>query len=191
MGIDMRTLDEVIKAQERCETYPDCHFCYLHAGPMCEWIRDALAYLKMYRSDKLQWEADRKNWNEQYKQSAEKCEKAAEKHLLAIKELKKKQALFEEAEKRHFEAADILEKRLKDHQAKAAVDPNEPLAWDELKAMEGKPVWIEDRFGKGEWFMINRTAVRLIVYDRWGDENVLKQEDMMETWIAYRKERKQ
>ena len=45
----MKTIDEVIEAQERCGTYPNCHFCYLHSGPMCEWIRDALHYLKEYR----------------------------------------------------------------------------------------------------------------------------------------------
>ena len=81
----MKTLDEVIEAQERCETYPNCHFCYLHSGPMCEWIRDALHYLKEYRSDKAMWEADRKgysDWIEQYKESREK-------HQQAVIELKK------------------------------------------------------------------------------------------------------
>ena len=46
----MKTLDEVIKAQERCGTYPNCHFCFLHSGPMCEWIRDALQWLKGYKA---------------------------------------------------------------------------------------------------------------------------------------------
>ena len=87
----MKTLDEVIKAQERCGTYPNCHFCFLHSGPMCEWIRDALQWLKGY---KAHIELDRLR---------DKCE------------------------------------------AK-----NDPLTWEELKSMEGKPVWVEDNIDEPE-----------------------------------------
>lgn len=51
-GEGMKTLDEVIEAQERCLKYPNCHFCFLHAGPLCTWIRDALSYLNEYRDNK-------------------------------------------------------------------------------------------------------------------------------------------
>lgn len=48
----MKTIDELIEAQKRCTTYPNCHFCFLHAGPLCTWIRDVLIYLQEYRDNK-------------------------------------------------------------------------------------------------------------------------------------------
>ena len=62
----MKTLDEVIKEQERCNTYPNCHFCYLHSGSICSSIRDALHYLKAYRDGKDDLTALRAYWKEQY-----------------------------------------------------------------------------------------------------------------------------
>ena len=149
----MKTLDEVIEAQERCETYPNCHFCYLHSGPMCEWIRDALHYLKEYRSDKAMWEADRKghlDWIEQYKE-------AREKHQQAVIELKK----------------------------------NPPLTWDELYSRNGMPVWIEDSFDNGEWYIIEcfTASNRFVAHDRWGDTTLFNKKEMDDVWKAYRKER--
>ena len=73
----MKTLDEVIEAQERCGTYPNCHFCYLHSGPMCEWIRDALHYLKEYRGrlHNLQDMMDRYEINDRnYQEAVQNCE---------------------------------------------------------------------------------------------------------------------
>ena len=68
---------------------------------------------------------------------------------------------------------------------------NEPLTWDELKAMEGKPIWIE-LLGKGKWkgwdviggfddddFGFAMCTVR-------GDDYYLA--DLGKTWQAYRKE---
>lgn len=91
----MKTLDEVIEAQERCSTYPNCHFCFLHSGPICEWIMDALQYLK---------------W---YKELADDSEEFAE---------------WKE---------------------------NPPLTWDELRTMEGKPVWVEYA-GGGDWMLVDK-----------------------------------
>lgn len=69
---------------------------------------------------------------------------------------------------------------------------NEPLSWDELKAMVGKPVWVE-LLGKGKWkgwdviggfddddFGFAMCTVR-------GDDYYLA--DLGKTWQAYRKER--
>ena len=55
-------------------------------------IRDEVVYyLKMYRSDQIQWEADRKSWQDHYSQAAEDFKAAAAKHLEALKELKQDQ----------------------------------------------------------------------------------------------------
>ena len=155
----MKTLDEVIEAQERCETYPNCHFCYLHSGPMCEWIRDVLHYLKEYRSDKAMWEADRKgylDWIEQYKE-------AREKHQQAVIELKK----------------------------------NPPLTWDELRTMEGKPVWIDSVPLVRRWVVIkkfhpiggNKNLFDMEVEDGAHFLRKNMRRDDPAWWLAYRKER--
>lgn len=74
---------------------------------------------------------------------------------------------------------------------------NEPLSWDELKQMEGKPVWVEEKYSfnnewHGGWEVINT------VWDSdWDDDPYLSmtneeyrhKDDMGERWQAYRKER--
>lgn len=50
---------------------------------------DALYYLKMYRSDQLQWEADREDWRDKWETYIE----ARERHLDAVKELKRNDPL--------------------------------------------------------------------------------------------------
>lgn len=97
----MKTLDEVIKALEmctadKCVCFYGCPYshladgddgCEYHAIP--EMQKDALSYLKMYRSDQIQHEADRKNWQDQYSHAVEDFKAATAKHLEALKELKK------------------------------------------------------------------------------------------------------
>ncbi len=76
-------------------------------------------------------------------------------------------------------------------------DFNPPLTWDELKAMVGKPVWVE--YGN------NQQSYWVIIYGFYGRDNELQwmevsggnpntlwQKDMGadEYWQAYRKERK-
>lgn len=131
----MKTLDEVIEAQERCETYPNCHFCYLHSGPMCEWIRDALHYLKEYR------------------------------------------------EKRHA-YEEILTDYVALKQYWAEQQANPALTWEQLKQMEGKPVWVEPC---KEWMLITEIETEPHIW-------LLSLDGMdydmsLHEWQAYRKER--
>ena len=146
----MKTLDEVIEMFTKC-TSPvfecrECSYCTGDEKELCnvsELNSDVLHYLKEYRTDKLQWEADRKrylNWIEQHKE-------AREKHQQAVIELKR----------------------------------NPPLTWDELKEMEGKPVWIEGPLLKEEphWIILGAVHLyegKIVGYGK--------------TWQAYRKERK-
>ena len=59
---------------------------------------------------------------------------------------------------------------------------NQPLTWDELCTMEGKPVWVEESADKGLWWTY---------WVIWQDENaVLPEKPYGTTWRAYRKERK-
>ena len=132
----MKTLDEVITANECCDHgEPDsrCEDCpYNGVGACCaERESDALQWLKGYRAhielDKLR----------------DKCE-----------------------------------------------TENDPLTWDELRTMEGKPVWIEFKKNGNHWLIItdikSNGAVGRGVYG----ENVPLYKDRIGTdWKAYRKER--
>lgn len=62
---------------------------------------------------------------------------------------------------------------------------NDPLSWDELRTMEGKPVWVEDEDCYSKWEIING------VYDdgiSFGDY-FLNKDEFGTVWQAYRKER--
>ena len=64
-------------------------------------------------------------------------------------------------------------------------DNNVALSWDELKTMEGKPVWMEDKDCYSRWEIITG------VYDdgiSFGDY-FLSKDEFDTTWQAYRKER--
>ena len=131
----MKTLDEVIKANECCDHgEPDsrCEDCpYNGIGACCaERESDALQWLKGYRAhielDKLR----------------DKCE-----------------------------------------------TENDPLSWEELRQMEGKPVWVEaDYFEKG-WFLVDASLVDIWVTGYDCTEHQLREEDIGVSWQAYRKER--
>lgn len=62
----MKTIDELIEAQKRCATYPNCHFCFLHAGPLCTWIRDTLEYLKAYQKIEDEYDELKDWWAEEH-----------------------------------------------------------------------------------------------------------------------------
>ena len=73
---------------------------------------------------------------------------------------------------------------------------NVPLTWDELKQMEGKPVWVEDdtgtKFYRG-WaiilnFLYDDTFLLYVCNDY--SETCVSIDNLGKTWQAYRKERK-
>lgn len=169
----MKTLDEVIKAFEICIGY----YCSNAEHDVCPYLgesdmgcmkepeKDALYYLKMYRSDQIQWEADRKLWVDKQKQ----VDEARQKYIDKLKEL---------------EIGTL----------------NDPLTWDELKGMEGKPVWIELlNYGMWddpshrvdlEWWVIGEVRKDDIILATYLDEMELCEDDLGVIWQAYRKERK-
>lgn len=77
---------------------------------------------------------------------------------------------------------------------------NPPLTWDELKAMEGKPVWVEflnydlwtdpEHHTDGSWWVVGEVRKDDIIIAQYLDEAELCEEDLGEVWQAYRKERK-
>lgn len=155
----MRTLDEVIKAVEEdleCAnvSYPETFYDY-------DNHKDALYYLKEYRSDMQMYAANQKHWEDELAQKIKDFGDAKERYIARLKEL------------------DIG-------------TLNEPLTWDELKTMEGKPVWIVPEEEKGYWFVIeffNNNPYyggdRVI----FTNDVVLNRCNLGKTWQAYRKEK--
>ena len=170
----MKTLDEVIKAMEDCAigekgcrgcAYEDIHLSAAGIGQSC---------VEAMIGDAL-WYL--KNYRSDMQMYA-----ANQKHW--EDELHQKIKDFGDAKERYIA-------RLKELDIGTL---NEPLTWDELKAMEGKPVWIK-LLGKGKWkkwkgwdviggfddddFGFAMCTVR-------GDYYYLA--DLGKTWQAYRKE---
>ena len=76
---------------------------------------------------------------------------------------------------------------------------NEPLSWEQLKQMEGKPVWIEllnhgmwddpSHRVDSEWWVIGEVRKDDIILATYLDEMELFEDDLGVIWQAYRKER--
>ena len=95
---NQKSLDEVIEALEYCRFSSDCTPCAYKETKDCQRVKcaDAVCYLKQYRSDKLEWEADRKayqDWIEQYKDIRDK-------HQQAVIELERKSMVWKPAKGR-------------------------------------------------------------------------------------------
>ena len=165
----MKSLNEVIRANECCdhgELDSRCEDCpYNGIGACCaERESDALHYLEKYRDN---YEA-RNDQVKRYQKAAQQCEEVL-KDYIALKQIALRQYC-------------------------ASAQDNPPLTWNELKQMEGKPVWIEERscrlwiiarnFQRVQYENIDtewlRTDIREIYYDK---------ADIGKTWQAYRKER--
>ena len=68
---------------------------------------------------------------------------------------------------------------------------NSALTWDELKQMEGKPVWVEGSLLLSHWFIIDEIDDdHIICADRFRMSIPLYHDVMGRLWQAYRKERK-
>ena len=68
---------------------------------------------------------------------------------------------------------------------------NKSLTWEELKTMEGKPIWVECEGYTPYWEVIEYIGIT-----RWGRGEIIEthlsilyKEDQGKTWQAYRKER--
>ena len=70
------------------------------------------------------------------------------------------------------------------------MESNDALTWDELKQMEGKPVWVEHKH-YNKWLMVFEVYEHTIVLDGNGFYTQYFDDDNEEEirWRAYRKER--
>ena len=74
---------------------------------------------------------------------------------------------------------------------------NDPLDWDELRQMVGKPVWVEEKYSFSDEWHGGWEVICSVWDDEWDDDPYLSmtdeeyrhKDDMGERWQAYRKER--
>lgn len=84
----------------------------------------------------------------------------------------------------HYDALYYMQDRIDKCQ-----EANSPLTWNELKQMEGKPVWIQEG-DHGYWIIIDNFSITSYGY-HWLNsvEGCLEKEYMGISWQAYRKEK--
>lgn len=69
-------------------------------------------------------------------------------------------------------------------------EANNPLTWDELKQMVGKPVWLEDSNQQGEWVLLSGMEDdELYFVYRTCNEYKIYRKEQGTLWKAHRKER--
>ena len=78
---------------------------------------------------------------------------------------------------------------LKDWYAERNIEENDPLGWDDLTQMIGKPVWVIDANNKGRWYLVKAIDEEAIFTDFWGNSGIGYPKDFGKAWQAYRKER--
>lgn len=86
-----------------------------------------------------------------------------------------------------------------EHKYYAELEKNDPLTWDELKTMEGKPVWVDPLSTKAlhtpGWGLVGKTSfttwegVECCSIVKVGVTYALPVGEYGKTWKAYRKER--
>ena len=176
----MKTLDEVIEELQywyTCDEYPEGFYDD-------EVTRDALHYLEEYQKKQKTLEiraAEYKRGFEQlgvekerYQEAVKNCEEAENKYRMTNDALDAQRLQMMWVDK-HF----------------AFEEQNDPLTWDELKTMIGKPIWVEESNGdtKG-WLLILRTNFDVInCTTKHGNSFYLYKSSYGERWQAYRKER--
>lgn len=76
---------------------------------------------------------------------------------------------------------------------------NDPLTWDELEKMEGKPIWVEwladdiwsdpNHRERSTWWVVGEVRKNDIIIAQYLDEAELCEDDLGAIWLAYLKEK--
>ena len=146
---------------------------HMHLYCAAQYDGPCLYYLKEYRDakDTLEREKDR------YQEAVKNCEEAVNKYIRATRD-------------HDMRSMDTLWEVVKEE------NRNEPLTWDELKQMEGKPVWVEYGidFQAKHWIILPEMACSYR-HDRYSRDSFclgvvcFYKDDIGKEWQAYRKER--
>ena len=185
----MQTLDEVI------DQLIDCHTNWARWSQTSDIVdrsavEDAIEYLKEYQSVKAVLEFKKRQYEEMTEAVMKQGQEGEARCQAEI-------ARYQEAVK-NCEAAENKYRQLSEDLGKTSAElSNEPLTWDELRKMEGCPVWIEYGcdFNQKRWVIIHsfhntRSFCYMNVSGNY--PNTFWQKDMGEDefWQAYRKERR-
>lgn len=169
----MKTLDEVVESYEISNGNKDCSQCpyddecYDHH--VCE------CYERM---------ADTYHYLKEYKERLQNIQDMMDRYDVSVKNYEEAVENCRIAEQKYWRMTNNIEELT-------------PLTWEQLKQMEGKPVWVEEKYSfNKEWH--GRWEVICSVWDNeWDDDPYLSmtdeeyrhKDDMGERWQAYRKER--
>lgn len=185
----MKTLDEVIKALEYCTGFDfvRCQDCPGYSEPDCGVQNDALHYLKEYREmlntriyiPEGYTRAKTGFTHQDFANTFREEPHFIRDFMVGISQNLENTSQFA-CPKCHSEFVILPES-------------NDALTWEQLKQMEGKPVWVETRCGKyATWGIVDHFDVSEYGIARMflrGDGYLEKQEQG-DVWQAYRKERK-
>lgn len=163
----MKTLDEVIIALEVCTSgycshpkHGDCP--YLDERNDCDTRQrklDALHYLREYQENKSGLEKTKEALEVKkkiYEDMTEKImQQGQENEARCQAEITRYQEAVIELKHKEKEVNDILTDYVALKQYWAEQQANPDLTWEELKQMEGKPVWYEHEFWKG-WIILGK-----------------------------------
>lgn len=163
----MKTLNEVIKIMNICDETQtsDCIGCPYAVDckdvPGKKLRADALYYLQKYQ----EYYKARNDQVERYQKAAQQCEEIL-KDYITLKQI-----------------------ALRQYCAEAQDNPQ--LTWDELKNMEGKPIWVEYEGYAPNWEVIEYIGNTKW---KWGEViethlSILHKETQGKIWKAYRKEK--
>ena len=174
----METLDEVIKNLEDGTE---------HLSAMLisrETWSDTLHYLQEYKAKMKVLEYKSKRYDEmcetiqkQGQEHEDRCQAEIARYQEAVRNC-------EEAENKYRQLAQNL-----------GEVGNDPLTWEQLKQMEGKPVWVEEKYRNGDlksysWWLIDYwNDDQICLRDQGGNPWFIYQAGMGWAWKAYRKER--
>lgn len=196
----MKTLDEVIDIFEKVVKHDYVWFDEKTALMTIETLTETLQYLREYKikRERIMTQAQacddtEKRLQEEiarYQEAVKNCELAENKYRKLYEETSQNFAVTSQND-----PDGDHQQLLKCQALLQDFYRNDPLTWDELKSMEGKPVWIErnEKYCYPRWFIIER----IYKWDSIDDSTMLVQPDDEElflsehgkTWQAYRKER--
>ena len=165
-----KTLDEVIAEVQTIVDRYELDGCFY-----CSFLRECKGDGECYFSDTL-------HYLQEYRDHQQRLLTLCDNYGDAIVECER----VENKYKRMMEDPDGDHQQLQ--KARALLQEfyrNDPLDWDELKQMEGKPVWICMNNGFCHWGIIDDVYEDEIYID--GEDYTKK--NMVTVWQAYRKER--
>lgn len=146
-------------------------FARVYEGPSASVLPEAIYYLKDYQSrinNLIQLRDDLERYKDDYGKATRELTEAREQWI---------------AEKKRMESYELMYIH-----AMANLEDNPPLSWDDVKRLEGKPVFLERNYC-GEWTIVHNIEEDRAVFSVAFGEIVLPRDLIDIGWRAYRKER--